>query len=394
MTKTVLVVNTGSSSVKFSLFESEKLNVLLKGKIEKLRFAPHIIIKNSQGVILYDDSWQPVSDETNHEIAFKHLINWLGQNIDEDSLLAVGHRVVHGGPKLSEPTLIDKDVLISLESLVPLMPLHQPHNLMAIREISRFYPNLRQVACFDTAFHRGHPKVADSFGLPREYYSDGIRRYGFHGISYDYITNTLKSTTPHIANGRVIIAHLGSGASLCAVKQGKSIDSTMSFSALDGLPMGTRCGNLDPGVILYLIREKGMTVDKVEELLYKHSGLRGMSGVSNDMRQLLNSDDPRAAEAIDYFVYCICKNLAAMTAALGGLDALIFTAGIGENSPDIRAKVCERASWLGIRYDRTANTNGSDCISKPDSNISVWVIPTNEELMIATQTVERIRSLH
>jgi len=294
--------------------------------------------------------------------------------------------VAHGGPKFPEPVVIDAGVLGDLESLIPLVPLHQPHNLQPIRAIMKRRPELPQVACFDTAFHRGHPRVADRFGLPDELYQSGVRRYGFHGLSYEYIARRLREVAPTIADGRVVIAHLGSGASMCALKNGKSVETTMGFSALDGLPMGTRCGSLDPGVLLYLMREKGMDADALEALLYKDSGLLGISGISNDLRDLLKSQEPRAIEAIDYFVYRIGQELGALAATLGGLDALIFTAGIGENSPEIRRRVCQDAAWLGIELDKDANEAGRQCISRPGISPSVWVIPTDEERMIALHT--------
>ena len=283
--------------------------------------------------------------------------------------------------------LIDGTVLATLDAIVPLMPLHLPHNLTAIRAIAKARPELPQVACFDTAFHHGHPRVADQFGLPWELYERGVRRYGFHGISYEYIAGTLKEIAPETAAGRVVVAHLGSGASLCAIKNGRSVDTTMGFSALDGLLMGTRCGALDPGVLLYLIKELRMTADEIETLLYKKSGLLGLSGISNDLRDLIDSDEPRAQAAIDYFVYRIGQALGAMTAALGGLDALVFTAGIGEHSPEMRQRVCEDAAWLGIELDLDANARNERRVSHPGASPSVWVIPTDEERMITRHTL-------
>jgi acetate kinase len=275
-----------------------------------------------------------------------------------------------------------------LETFIPLAPLHQPHNIVPIRTIAELNPNLIQVACFDTAFHTTNPPVSQNFALPRHLTAQGIRRYGFHGLSYEYIAGKLPEIDPQAANGRVVVAHLGSGASMCALLKGKSIASTMGFSAVDGLPMGTRTGNLDPGVILYLMREKGMNVDGIENLLYKKSGLLGVSEISNDMRILLKSNDPRAEEAIALFVYRIQRELGSLVAALGGLDALVFTAGIGENAPQIRARVCEKASWLGIQLDAEANQSGGPRISTEASRVAVWVIPTDEETMIATHTYD------
>jgi len=288
--------------------------------------------------------------------------------------------------------LIDDTVLATLDAVVPLMPLHLPHNLSAIRAIAKARPQLPQAACFDTGFHNTHPRVADHFGLPWELYEQGVRRYGFHGISYEYITSRLQQIAPETAAGKVVVAHLGSGASLCAIKNGRSIDTTMGFSALDGLLMGTRCGALDPGVLLYLLKELRMTADEIETLLYKKSGLLGLSGISNDLRDLVDNAEPRAQTAIDYFVYRIGQALGAMTAALGGLDALVFTAGIGEHSPQIRQRVCLDAAWLGIELDQDAKARSERRISRPGASPSVWVIPTDEERMIARHTVNCLRS--
>ena len=280
----------------------------------------------------------------------------------------------------------------SLQSLCSLAPLHQPHNLAAIRAIAAVAPSLRQVACFDTAFHHDQPEVAQCFGLPRDLHDSGIRRYGFHGLSYDYIASALRKRDPDVAHGRVVVAHLGSGASLCAMRDGKSIDTTMGFTALDGLPMGTRCGALDPGVILYLQRERGMSIDGIEKLLYQQSGLLGVSGISNDMRELLASRNPCAEQAVDLFVYRIARELGALVAALGGLDGLVFTAGIGEHAPEIRRRVCQRASWLGVILDPVANERGAERISSEGSRVSIWAIPTDEEQTIARQTIKVLRT--
>jgi acetate kinase len=282
-------------------------------------------------------------------------------------------------------------VLAELEALGPLAPLHQPHNLAGIRAVAAVQPDLPQVACFDTAFHRGHPALADWFALPRRFYDDGIRRYGFHGLSYEYIANVLPEVAPEIAGGRVVVAHLGSGASMCALDAGRSVDSTMGFTALDGLPMGTRCGALDPGVVLHLNRAYGMDADAIERMLYHDCGLKGLSGISNDMRDLLASDDPRAGQAIEVFVYRICRELGGLTAALGGLDGLVFTAGIGERSPEIRKRVCEKAAWLGIELDHAANARGGPRLSTDGSRVGVYAIPTDEELMIARHTLSVLR---
>jgi acetate kinase len=395
MSDTILVINAGSSSIKFSVFDiaGDQLDLLVKGQVEGIGTAPRFVAWNSTGTVLAESEWKPVAEGQGHANAFDILIAWLQEHLDGANLLAVGHRVVHGGPHLSGPMLIDNTVLATLDTIVPLMPLHLPHNLTAIRAISKARPELPQVACFDTAFHHGHPRVADQFGLPWELYEQGVRRYGFHGISYEYIASRLKEIAPEAANGRVVIAHLGSGASLCAIKNGRSIDTTMGFSALDGLLMGTRCGALDPGALLYLMKELRMTADELETLLYKKSGLLGLSGISNDLRDLIGSDEPRAQAAIDYFVYRIGQALGAMTAALGGLDALVFTAGIGEHSPEIRQRVCKDAAWLGIELDLNANARNERRISCTESSPSVWMIPTDEEWMIARHTSNCVQAL-
>jgi acetate kinase len=295
--------------------------------------------------------------------------------------------VVHGGTRYAAPVLIDDSVLATLDKLSPLAPLHQPANLTAIRAVREHYPDLPQVACFDTAFHRSHPDVADRFALPDALYRDGIRRYGFHGLSYEYIIGKLRELAPNVASGRVIIAHLGSGASMCALYAGRSVDSTMGFTALDGLPMGTRCGSLDPGVVIYLIREKHMTPNEVEALLYHDCGLRGLSGVSNDVRELLASQSVGAKRALDYFVYHAVRQLGALIAVLQGLDGIVFTAGIGEHSPELRARICAHAGWLDLKIDATANREGRSRISTPGSVVSAWVIPTDEEWMIGSHTL-------
>ena len=315
----------------------------------------------------------------------------MAAHLEGRQAIAVGHRIVHGGTAFAAATRIDAAVLASLEALCPLAPLHQPHNLAAIRAIAAVFPALPQIACFDTAFHRDRPLIVQRFALPRELHDAGIRRYGFHGLSYDYIASALRKRAPDIAKGRVVVAHLGAGASMCAMLDGKSVDTTMAFTALDGLPMGTRCGALDPGVILYLLRERGMDADRIEALLYHESGLLGVSGLSADMRELLASKDSRAAEAIDLFIYRIARELGALVATLGGLDALVFTAGIGEHAPEIRRRVCEMSRWLDLVLDPKANERGDECISAADTRVSVWVIPTDEERTIARQTIEVIR---
>jgi acetate kinase len=395
MSDAIIVLNAGSSSLKFSIYgvTDHELNLAARGQIEGLGTSPRFKAKDQQGHLLADASLDGFAQGFGHPEAFAYLAEWaLAQYGGRLKAIAVGHRMAHGGLEFTGPTLIDADVVARLEQLVPLVPLHQPHNLAAIRGVMRLRPDLTQVACFDTAFHRTKPKVADRFGLPDEMFQRGARRWGFHGLSYESIAGKLRQIAPDVSAGRVIVAHLGSGASLCAMKDGKSVDTTMGFSALDGLPMGTRCGNLDPGAILFLLRQ-GWSVDRIEDLLYKKSGLLGISNVSNDVRVLLASDCPLAAEAIEYFVYRIVREIGSLTAALGGLDALVFTAGIGENSPVIRQRVCEGLSWLGITIEPDANQRGGTCISPPRQAPAVWVVPTDEEGVIASHTLAVVRSV-
>ena len=386
----ILVVNAGSSSIKFSSYaaaDGQDSSLLFKGQIEGIGTAPHLAANDADGASIADKRW-PHGDNPTHEALFESLIGWMETHLGGEMPAAVGHRVVHGGTAFAGPTRVNAAVLDALQSLCPLAPLHQPHNLAAIRAIAALSPSLPQVACFDTAFHHDLPLVAQRFALPRELQeAAGIRRYGFHGLSYEYIASALRERAPAIASGRVVAAHLGAGASMCAMLDGKSIDTTMGFTALDGLPMATRSGVLDPGVILYLLRERGMDADRLEDLLYHKSGLLGVSALSGDMRELLSSRDRCAKEAIDLFVYRIARELGALVAALGGLDGLVFTAGIGEHSPEIRRLVCERSGWLGITLDTAANERGEPCISTPASRVSVWAIPTDEERMIARQTI-------
>jgi acetate kinase len=321
-----------------------------------------------------------------HDACLRALGDWLGAHLGDLRLRGVGHRVVHGGTEFSAPVRIDDAVLAKLERLCPLAPLHQPHNLAGIRAIAARRPDLPQVACFDTAFHRTHPELADWFALPRRFHDDGIRRYGFHGLSYEYIARTLPAVAPELADARVVVAHLGNGASMCAMRAGRSLDSTMSFTALDGLPMGTRCGALDPGVVLHLNRAYGMDADAIEAMLYHECGLKGVSGISNDMRDLEASDDPAAAQAIDLFVWHVARELGALAAVLGGLEGIVFTAGIGEHAPAIRARVCALAAWLGVTLDPAANQAGGPRISAAGSRVAVFAIPTDEEQMIARHT--------
>jgi acetate kinase len=388
MSELILTLNAGSSSVKFAVFQPEdsEAELMAKGQVEGIGTAPHFLAKDANGSLLAESYWEPVGGGAAHTLAFRQIWQWLREFIEGKRLAAVGHRVVHGGEHYAQPVLVDDQVVSDLNRLIPLVPLHQPHNLAAIHAVSKSHPEMPQVACFDTAFHRHRPAVSERFGLPFELYEKGVRRFGFHGISYEYIVSRLEQIAPDLAQGRVVVAHLGSGCSMCAIHGGKSVETTMSFSSLDGLPMGTRCGTLDPGVLLYLIRRDQLSVEDLEDLLYKRSGLLGISGVSNDMRALQQSDDPRARDAIDYFVYRIAHDLGALTASLGGLDALIFTAGVGENDAALRARVCRDAAWLGIEIDSEANERRELKISAGDTTPSVWVIRTDEERMIALHT--------
>lgn len=384
----ILVINAGSSSIKFSLYLSNsdgKPLLSSKGQVEGIDVAPHFIAQGPDGAVLSEQRW-PGDSDLHHEDLLKHLIDWVEDHLDGAVLRAAGHRVVHGGPKYSAPVVVDDALLAELESFVPLAPLHQPHNLAPIKALAKIHPDLIQVACFDTAFHRSNPWVAQTFALPRELTEEGVRRYGFHGLSYEFIARRLREIAPEKAAGKVMVCHLGSGASMCAIKDGKSMASTMGFTALDGLPMGTRTGALDAGVVLYLLQQKGMTPKEIEALLYKRSGLLGVSGISNDMRVLLENPDPHAVEAVDLFVYRIGRELGSLSAAMGGLDALVFTAGIGEHSSPVREKVCQVAAWLGIEIDPAANAKHAQVISTTDSRVPVFVIPTDEEMMIAKHT--------
>ena len=380
-----LVLNAGSSSLKFCVFErppGESWHLEARGQVEGIGTSPRLGVKNAIGESLAN---QDVTANDGRE-ALDALAGWLRSKYGGSRVLGVGHRVVHGGARFTGPTVINEDVLRELYQLVPLAPLHQPHNLAAIEAVSERLPGIPQVACFDTSFHRGQPAVAELVPLPRELRQQGLQRYGFHGLSYEYIASVLPQVAPEVARGRVIVAHLGSGSSLCALREGKSLDSTLGFTALDGLCMGTRPGSIDPGVVLHLFQGLNMTAKEVETLLYKKSGLLGISGISNDMRDLLGRSEPLARLAVDYFVYRVAKEIGALTAVLGGIDALVFTAGIGENSPEVRQRICASSAWLGIEVDDVANSKSQPKISTTRSGPSVWVIPTNEELMIARHT--------
>jgi acetate kinase len=385
---TILVINAGSSSLKFQVFGIARpgtLKRLVKGQLDGIGTQPRLRVKGSDDAILMDRTYAPeaVGDVS---AAIGVAAAWL-KDTQNLAPIAIGHRVVHGGPDYGRPVLVDEQVLADLARLTSLAPLHQPHNLAPIGTLLARFPKLPQVACFDTAFHRGHDPVVDHYAIPERFYAQGVRRYGFHGLSYEYVAERLREVAPAGAVGRTIIAHLGSGASMCAVLEGKSVDSTLGFTALDGLPMGTRPGQLDPGVLLHLMSEEGMTVAEVQNFLYRECGLKGLSGGSNDVRWLETSTDPRAALALNHFVYRVGLYAGMMAAALGGVDAFVFTAGIGENSVNLRARITERLAWLGAVLDPTANKTHMQEISSSESRIGLYVIPTDEELMIARHTL-------
>jgi acetate kinase len=382
-----LVINAGSSSLKFSVLRSyapQAWRIAVRGQIDGIGTSPRLTVTGEEG---QDTATQPLGPEVRDGAAALDVLTaWLRSRYGGARVLGVGHRVVHGGRRFTEPTIVSPDVLGHLRDLIPLAPLHQPYNIAAIEAAASRLPGVPQVACFDTSFHRGHAAVAEVVPVPRQLRADGVQRYGFHGLSYEYIASILPQAAPEIAQGRVIVAHLGSGASLCALKAGRSVDTTLGFTALDGLCMGTRPGAVDPGVILYLFQTLGMSAAQVEKLLYRESGLLGISGISSDMRVLLQSTDPAARLAVDYFVYRVAREIGALTAVLGGLDGLVFTAGIGENSPEIRRRICEASAWLGLGLDAAANSRADPRISHPGSRVSAWVLATNEELMIARHT--------
>ena len=415
MSQGLLVINAGSSSIKFSVFalpaDGGDLALVCRGLQENIgEDNPHFKAFDRDGRVLTDVRPTPPSgkyrkqgpdfrrqandtrpsaagDEVyDHRAALRDLLSWLGTVPGLPEVIAAGHRVVHGGKEFSDPQRLTPEIMARLETFVPLAPLHQPHNLAGIRALTAVRPDLPQIGCFDTAFHHGQPALARLFALPLVYRQEGVQRYGFHGLSYEYIAGALAETSGTSATGRVAIAHLGNGASMCAMRDGQSVASTMGFTAVEGLPMGTRSGSLDPGVLLYMIERHGMGARDLTNLLYKQSGLLGLSGISNDMRELLASADPNAKLAVDYFTYRIARELGSLAAALGGLDALVFTGGIGEHAAAVREQVCALSAWLGIELDAAANAEHRSQISAPASRVTVWVLPTNEELVIARHT--------
>jgi len=392
MADTILVINAGSSSIKFQLFAikpGEQLDRRLKGQIDGIGTRPRLFANDANGECAIDKSWETDEVSELHH-ALDKLVVFLREHVGALPV-AIGHRVVHGGIEFTEPTLVNSWVLDQLQRFVPLAPLHQPNNIAPIRIVLERQPHLLQVACFDTAFHRHHSEIADRYAIPDRFYREGVRRYGFHGLSYEYIASRLRHVAPEIADRRVVVAHLGSGASMCALLAGKSIESSMGFTALDGLPMGTRPGQIDAGIVLYLMNEKGMSVKDVEHFLYHDCGLRGLSGISNDVRDLLTSADPRAKLALDYFAYRIALFGGMLATALGGIDGLVFTAGIGENAPAVRQAVIDRLSFFGIELSEAANAKNELRISSEGSRVGCYVVPTDEELMIARHTLEMLR---
>ncbi|HTP97897.1 MAG TPA: acetate/propionate family kinase [Casimicrobiaceae bacterium] len=387
MSDAIAVLNAGSSSLKFSLYSMDGVDLALVagGQAEGLFTAPRFVAKDGGGNVVDEKRWSD-GTQLGHEGALDYLVGVLRARFARHQLAAVGHRVVHGGPEYSRPTRVDSTVVDALAKYIPLAPLHQPHNLAPIRLLLQRQPKLPQVACFDTAFHRAQSAVAQAFALPRAITDRGVLRYGFHGLSYEYIAQALPEYDARAAAGKVVVLHLGNGASMCAIAGGRSVASTMGFTAADGLPMGTRCGSLDPGVMLYFMQELRMDAAAIEKLIYQQSGLLGVSGVSSDMRTLEASREPGARAAIDLFAYRIGRELGSLSAALGGLDAIVFTAGIGEHSASLRERVCLDAAWLGVALDRDANARHASRISTPVSRVATYVIPTNEELMIARHT--------
>jgi acetate kinase len=383
MAERIAVINAGSSSIKFALFEEDE-HLLFRGQIENLGVAPRLTAADSEGKQVVENEWQ--AKELDHQSATKVILQTAIGLLGGQPVAGVGHRVVHGGTKFTEPTVVTKEIVASLKELCPLAPLHQPHNLAAIEAIHAAAPHIPQVACFDTAFHQTQPHLAQAFALPRDLTDSGIKRYGFHGLSYEFVCARLRTVAPEFADKKIIIAHLGNGASLCAIREGRSVATTMGFTAVEGLVMGTRCGSIDPGVLIYLMDERGLDARGLESLVYKKSGLLGVSGISSDMRTLRKSDDPKAREAIDLFVYRIVREIGSLSAALGGLDGLVFTGGIGQRDVMTRREVAAGCAWLGVSLDEEANASGEGRIDDAYSRIPIWVLPTDEEGVIARHT--------
>ena len=374
------VINAGSSSLKFSFYEGERR--ILTGQVDGIGIRPSASATGTNGEAIAPPDLGTKPPVVASEV-LPTILPWAREKIGNRRLAALGHRVVHGGLRYSRPARVTSELLAELEALVPLAPLHEPHNLAPIKMAMTLNPELPQVACFDTAFHRTAPEVEQAFALPYSFYEEGIRRYGFHGLSYEYIASVLPRRAPEIANGRVVVAHLGNGCSACAMQNRVSMATTMGFTALDGLPMGTRSGALDAGVVLHLIQQKGMSAEQLVDLLYRRSGMLGLSGISSDFRQLLASDNPRASFAVDVFCYRVAGHIASLAAALGGLDGVVFTAGVGENAAPVRRAICRACSWLGLELDEAANREHKERISTPDSRVGAYVIKTDENLMIA-----------
>ena len=387
MADVIAVLNAGSSSIKFSLFvlRDNQAELLARGQTEGIYTAPRFVAKDKEGKVMAEKSW-PEGTKLGHDGAIDHLFAYVREKFTDYHLLGVGHRVVHGGLEYTKPVRLDSEVLTKLEKLIPLVPLHQPHNLAPIKLLLERRSELPQVACFDTSFHRTNPQIAQLYALPPEYGESGVIRYGFHGLSYEYIASVLPEFDARAASGKAVVLHLGNGASMCALDSCRSMASTMEFSSFVGLPMGTRSGAIDAGIILYLMDGRGMDARAIEKLVYTQSGLLGVSGISSDMRTLLASQEPRARLAIDLFLYRVRREMGSLVAALGGIDAVVFTGGIGENAASIRERVCRDAAWLGVELDANANAGGGPCISTAKSRVAAWVIPTNEELMIARHT--------
>ncbi len=385
MNRCIAVINAGSSSIKVALYDADSHDrALYRGQIEQIGVAPRLRIADSDGTNVVERNWP--AEGFDHGAATRVLLDTCRELLQGTPVVAVGHRVVHGGMKYSAPVRVDADVMAALARLAPLAPLHQPHNLAPISAIAEAAPHIPQVACFDTAFHRNQPAMAQLFALPRKFTEAGVRRYGFHGLSYEYVSSRFREIAPEMAKGRVVVAHLGNGASLCAVNNGSSVATTMGFTAVDGLVMGTRCGAIDPGVLIYMMESYGMDARGIENLIYRESGLLGVSGISSDMRKLRSSSGPAASEAISLFVYRIVREIGSLAAALGGLDAFVFTGGIGENDAAARAEIAEGCRWLGMRLDETLNASAAGRISAEGSRVAVWVVPTDEERMIAHHT--------